>query len=177
MAKRLQQTYGTPFLTGYPVGTAMETRFRAQVRAALAGEPIHEPTFVQPESSSTLRRVLLLGDRWNNEALGRCLMNDYHVPEVQMGDCFPCEIPQYSSAPGYFPVREEDELSAHCQDQGPYDCIVGDPLFRPLLGQYTRRYVPNPHPAISGRLYWQEMDRLFGPWGDRFVSRILAAAE
>lgn len=177
MARRLQQTYGTPFLAGYPVGAAMESRFRTQVRAILDGKPLPEFAPVRPVSSAPLHSVLLLGDRWNNEALGRCLSEDYHVPEIQMGDCFPGEGPYADAVPDCFPIREEEELFQHCLEHGPYDCIVGDPLFRPLVETFTRNFVPNPHVAVSGRLYWNEMDRLFGPWGDRFLSRILAGAD
>lgn len=164
IAQRLNHTYGTPYLIGYPIGSVMEEYYAKLVEFHLdekCGMPILKmaPDTEQP-------RILIIGSPVNSCMIRKYFGAQEGMTDIDIGFCFgaPVECKEEND----FVFFEEEELHQTIKQKGKYDIIIGDPLFKNSLFSFAERYVEFPEISISGRLYSHEMKRVFGKWGDNF---------
>lgn len=166
IAQRLEQSYGTPYIMGFPVGTLMEAYYKKLIKARINAQtppPALERTFV----NGAISRVLILGDPINSCMLRSCLRVQFGIPKVDIGFCF--FPPSLCIQTDDFIFTEEYELHQAISDGPEYDLVIGDPLFKNFIPD--KKYIDYPNIAVSGRLYAQEMERTFGTWGDVFFKK------
>lgn len=168
IAQRLEQSYGTPYIIGFPIGTQMETYYKSLIKAKInAQTPPSNPesAFVNKD----IGRVLILGDPINSCMLRSCLQLQFGIPKVDIGFCF--FPPSICMQTDDFIFTEEYELNQAVSERPEYDFVIGDPLFQSSIS--GKKYIDYPNIAVSGRLYAREMERTFGKWGNIFLEKHL----
>lgn len=168
MVERLKQSYGTPYIMGYPIGSLMEKYFKELIKAKVNIQtPPSQPerTFVNTD----INGILILGDPINSCMLRNCLRMQFGISKVDIGFCF--RPPSVCVQKNDFIFSEEYELKQTISARQEYDMMIGDPLFKSFIP--CKKYIDHPNIAVSGRLYASEMDRVFGKWGDAFLKKCI----
>lgn len=165
IAQRLYHTYGTPYLIGYPIGSVME-EYYAKLVAFHLDMKCRMPMLKMASDTEHLR-ILIIGSPVNSCMIRKYLGAQKGMTDIDIGFCF--GVPAECKEENDFVFFEEEELHQIIMLKGKYDIIIGDPLFKNSLFSFTERYVEFPEISISGRLYSNEMKRVFGKWGDNFL--------
>jgi nitrogenase molybdenum-cofactor synthesis protein NifE len=185
-AHRLQEIYGTPYITGIPVGdrpsrTLLERIYAAaavktdgsaavsvvtaapapQYRAASRGIPLLKETSVFRNRQSTAYvggPVIIIGEPVFASSLRLCLEQDFGMNTVQV--VCPLEESAGVLRPCDVCTDEEDDIMHLLEHAG---LIIADPVYRRVLP--SGRGVPFidfPHEAYSGRLYRADIPVFIG---------------
>ncbi len=172
-ARALKEIYGTPFVTGTPVGRRAALRLAALLKeAADSGKDLvlwrEEGAFGEdksgPQTGEILglaglldslegKRVLLIGEQVIANSLRCSLREDLGAGEVQV--ICPTEGEACLAEPGDMLEWDEDKVT---EAMSRSEVVIADPLYRftcPADGSVT--FVEFPHEACSGRMFHGRM--------------------
>jgi len=163
-AKLLQSKYGTPFVTALPLrgdDTALELLERSigDGRSRVLTDPGADGD------------VLIVSEQVLANALRHTLLRRDPGRRVTVGTMF--GLKQDLASPGDLDLPEEEDLR-RTLDSGCFRCLVGDPLFEQLIpSDRPMEFVPLPHPAVSSKLYWNQVPAYLGEEMERMIRLIL----
>lgn len=153
LAAALREIYGTPAVTGLPVGDSVTRELFALIdEAARDGgdlsltAPITEPG----------GKVFVIGEPVQSAAIARALERDYAMRNVRV------------LAPLDFP--DEDEVFRALREAR---LVIADPLYRPALPKHYCRFVALPHEGYSGRIFRDDIPLFTGGEFNKWIEREL----
>ena len=93
--------------------------------------------------------------------------NSIRLALRELGDRRPIDVGSFFgldealAAPGDLRLDREADL-IRALDSGRYAALMGDPLLARIPAAASLEFLPLPHPAVSGRLHWDEVPLLTG---------------
>ncbi|MEG1175856.1 MAG: nitrogenase component 1 [Ruthenibacterium sp.] len=173
-ARILQQRFGTPYVVGVPIGSALTQIILSALAASAADKKCriaYQAADKQDKKAcecdaSSLKRsahpalpvVTLIGESVYSCSLAAALWAERGIPARVL--C-PLETEPSLLRAQDFVAPDEDDLSPLlcATAQTPASVIVADPLYRPLCPA-DAAFVPLPHEAFSGRIYRKNIPNL-----------------
>jgi nitrogenase molybdenum-cofactor synthesis protein NifE len=166
-AKELNALYGTPYVTGIPLGIRPSAELLDSVRQAalsttVAGitdrsrlrDDAGSSSAGNGASSISVREpVWIIGEPVFAASLRRCLRQDFDIRNVRII----CPVEEDAGALEKEDVRtdEEEDIETLLKTAGT---VIADPVYRRILSADTGIcFVPFPHVAYSGRLYAKDV--------------------
>ena len=158
-ARRMQERFGIPFVTGCPVGRRNAERICSKIREAASRADRPERTAADEVESRNgaiekeRRETILL--------IGEPVMMKSLAEEIGGGIDIICPmrgVPREITA-GTREIVLEDELREACRAA---DLVIADPLYARLLPAEPDKFIALPHVAYSGRYYEKEIPVLVG---------------
>ena len=158
-ARLLEDRYGTPYVAGCPVGGNADV-FDALENTMKDGES-------RVLSDTAGDGVLIVGEQVLANSLRRALLRrrpDLGVTVAPLTGF----APELAGA-GDLSLSDEAELS-ELLASGRFHTLIGDPLLADLLPTGRDiRFLPLPHPALSSKLYWDEVPVFTGPETEKLI--------
>ena len=152
-ARVLRQRFGTPYVTGLPVGGFREPLFRALRQAAVDGQNAFPCRDLRGTASGGESRWTAIGEPVTMGSIGAAIGLERGVPVQVLS---PLEDTEALLAPMDFAVAGEEEAEAALAGS---DVILADPLYRPVCPP-DARLISLPHLAFSGRCFQKSMQIL-----------------
>ena len=184
VVKKLKELYGTPYLTGYPIGGSQITVWKEKVSSMLEkGEDkcaadqmeikkgkeagsIKEARNVQGK-----KRALIIGEQLASCSLRNMLREEFGYTEIDIFSFFRMEE-EFMEANDR-KIVEENDLSELLDSREEYQLVAADPLCFPLLPYEPEKTVFLPHTAISSRAFWDKSPNCFGEKGSLYFRYML----
>ncbi|MDR0387303.1 MAG: hypothetical protein LBH57_04630 [Treponema sp.] len=158
LARYLKERFGTPFVTGLPVGTGEWGRIRAGLCAAAEGR---EPKQIFPPAADDPgeKKLLIVGEALFASSLRACLETEGGTGPVRIASFFTRGTELFRPGDRLF-VTEDDARRAFSDRN--LERVIADPLMEDLFPEeQVPRLTPLPHRAVSGRLYNESLSRFF----------------
>jgi nitrogenase molybdenum-iron protein alpha/beta subunit len=156
LARFFEERFGTPFVTGLPIGREQERIFSA---LSAGGKPDRQfsPAGAGPEQKP---ETVIVGEALFCSSLRAYLEAQCASGPVSIGTFF-SQGREFLRPGDYLFANEAEAREALSAPQLRW--VLADPLIQDLLpGEAAPRFTPLPHRAISGRLYNESMARFFG---------------
>lgn len=172
-AKLLSQKYSIPYIVGFPVGIKTTERFKYHLESFFrtGDSSILTDLQIEPSISTAQGRILIIADQVNGNALRPCLRQEFGYQTVHIVSYFSID-PDYAEKDDRT-LSDESSLIDYYTEYGPYDFVIGDPIYKDLLPPDCV-YLPNPHLALSGILYWDDCTNYFAEKGTEFLHQLLS---
>ena len=147
-AKLLQEKFGTPYVTGTPLGDCGDV-FSALEETAQDG-------ICRALRDDAGDGVLIVGEQVCADSLRRALIRK--APGLGVTVASMTAFSEELAGAGDVAVPEEAQLS-ELLASGRFHTLIGDPVLGDLLPGSGMRLIPFPHPALSSKLYWNSVPR------------------
>ena len=139
-AEWCRQTFGIPWVAGFPAGISGEERLGETIRAVLAGEaPPEKPA---PAAGP---RALVIHEQVMANAVRDCLRSEFGFGQVEVASFF--RMRDELCEPGDYTLTEELELAEKVK-AGHYDVVLADRFMHDMLADSGARLVDLPHLAV-----------------------------
>lgn len=172
--KELNRLYGTPYLSGFPIGNAQTERWRNTVTKLIAGPKETEGSLediVPCRSGGTGKRALVIGEQIAANSLRALLYQEFAYTQVDVVSYF--QMHKELMQEGDRKFVWESEWRDFLEESGRYDLVIGDPVFLTMLPYKPGHVIPLPHIAVSSRAFWDQSPNLFGEKGSYYISRAM----
>lgn len=170
-ARKIYEKYHIPYIIGFPVGKKNTEEFCSNVKNFFTNNvPFPENTYNKPESVPNKKSALIIADQITGNALRDCLESEYSYDHVDVVSYF--SLDENLTRENDIHLCSEDALLNFYTMHSPYDIVIGDPVYQDLL-PHECHFIPNPHPAISGILYWNQCSNYLGIKGNDFFNYYL----
>lgn len=173
-AKRLNSLYGTPYVTGIPIG-GYSKRFMDEVRTAAESNAFtgREGEYKREDSnageasyrrlehffniaSSSLDGTLIIGEAVFAHSLRNCLEMDFYAKRVKVL----CPLGETCGLLREGDINTDDEERI-IETISNASTVIADPIYRRALPAFNApHFIDFPHTAYSGRI-WQDKIPLF----------------
>lgn len=175
-AEYMKEKYGIPYLAGCPVGERAMERFKADVRSLLGTEePTQEKEEAKCKQACNYKKILVIGEQMLANGIRSCLMDEFAAEQV---DCVTF-FEQYANwkQEEDKKLRDEESLKSYVAQRGPYDLIIGDPVFKELVAGGTQAYMDWPQLAVSSVIHMQKSFQSLGSYGTVYFAHALQTGE
>lgn len=142
-ARMLQKKFGTPYVTGTPIGPFAHTIADDLRQAAATGQSI---VSCLKRPASNRAEITIIGEAVTSGSLAAAIFQRYGKTAKVI--C-PLEAEANLFVTGDKQASEEEELEQLLKEA---PAIIADPLYRPICPR-TARFYSFPHEAFSGRIY------------------------
>ncbi|MEA4823724.1 MAG: nitrogenase component 1 [Clostridiaceae bacterium] len=146
-ARRLRQMFGTPYVTGVPVGEA----FSETLLTALEHGECAVPYTARPKGAD----AVIIGESICSGSLAAAISEEHGLSTRVL--C-PLETEDAFLAEGDRVAPDEDDLIPLLADA---KIVIADPLYRPICPD-TAKFYPLPSEGFSGRIYRRDIPNLIG---------------
>ncbi len=154
LAEVLREIYGTPSVTGLPVGDSVTRELFSLIEeAAQRGGGLSLPLPITEPGG----KVLVIGEPVQSASIARALERDYAMRNVRM--LAPLDSP------------DEDEVFRALREAR---LVIADPLYKPALPKHYCRFIALPHEGYSGRIFRDKIPLIMGGEFNRWIERELA---
>jgi len=161
-AKILKERFGTPYVTGIPIGKKGMEKLAEKIRAAAAGTSDETENIKNEEEKSGDRNKIfciyepVIGQSiaeaiWEKE--GKQVQVLCPVPAEDYGET---EETDPFLRDGIIHAEDEDELTPYLKNAG---IVIADPMYRPICPA-DAGFISLPHEAFSGRIYRRDIPDL-----------------
>ncbi len=161
-ADYLKEKYGTPYVTGIPVGRKHSKDFIDMIK----GRQYEAPVSIMPENI-TYGKTVIIAEPVFAESLRQCLYKDFGKTNVHI--ICPLSIhPDFlkNETQENFFTDEECEIEEIIKDA---DLVIADPLYKKIC---HKAFAAIPHEAYSGRIFRNEIPVFIGEafcsWMEQF---------
>ncbi len=149
-AKLLRESFGIPYVVGMPM-TGCDDVFSA-LEATLGDGRCR---VIRDEAADG---VLIVGEQVIANGLRRAIRE--HTPQLGVTVAVMTAFENDLAGRGDLAVPDEEQL-LDLLESGRFHTLVGDPVFRDLLPA-NMQLISLPHPALSSKLYWDQIPRFLG---------------
>ncbi|WP_455600545.1 nitrogenase component 1 [Cloacibacillus sp.] len=154
LAEALREIYGTPSVTGLPVGDSVTRElFSLTEEAAQRSGGLSLPLPITEPGG----KVFVIGEPVQSASIARALERDYAMRNVRM--LAPLDSP------------DEDEVFRALREAR---LVIADPLYKPALPKHYCRFIALPHEGYSGRIFRDKIPLIMGGEFNRWIERELA---
>lgn len=154
LAEALREIYGTPSVTGLPVGDSVARELFSLIdEAAQKGGGLSLPLPITEPGG----KVFVIGEPVQSASIARALERDYAMRNVRM--LAPLDSP------------DEDEVFRALREAR---LVIADPLYKPALPKHYCRFIALPHEGYSGRIFRDNIPLIMGGEFNRWIERELA---
>ena len=154
LAEALREIYGTPSVTGLPVGDSVARELFSLIEeAAQRGGGLSLPLPITEPGG----KVFVIGEPVQSASIARALERDYAMRNVRM--LAPLDSP------------DEDEVFRALREAR---LVIADPLYKPALPKHYCRFIALPHEGYSGRIFRDNIPLIMGVEFNRWIERELA---
>ncbi|MCD8233600.1 MAG: oxidoreductase [Cloacibacillus porcorum] len=154
LAEALREIYGTPSVTGLPVGDSVARELFSLIdEAAQRGSGLSLPLPITEPGG----KVFVIGEPVQSASIARALERDYAMRNVRM--LAPLDSP------------DEDEVFRALREAR---LVIADPLYKPALPKHYCRFIALPHEGYSGRIFRDNIPLIMGGEFNRWIERELA---
>ena len=161
IADFMEQRYGIPYLCGLPFG---DTASREYLDALQAVRQSRRSRILKGEACEDAE-MLILGEQVQANAIRLALSRECGIRRIAVGCLFGIEprlaLPQDRDLPNERGIMDE-------MRKDRYHTIIADPFLQKLLPHDTKkRFLPNPHYAVSSKLGGEPsrmVSRRFNQW-------------
>ena len=154
LAEALREIYGTPSVTGLPVGDSVARELFSLIdEAAQRGGGLSLPLPITEPGG----KVFVIGEPVQSASIARALERDYAMRNVRM--LAPLDSP------------DEDEVFRALREAR---LVIADPLYKPALPKHYCRFIALPHEGYSGRIFRDNIPLIMGGEFNRWIERELA---
>lgn len=154
LAEALREIYGTPSVTGLPVGDSVTRELFSLIEeAAQRGGGLSLPLPITEPGG----KVFVIGEPVQSASIARALERDYAMRNVRM--LAPLDSP------------DEDEVFRALREAR---LVIADPLYKPALPKHYCRFIALPHEGYSGRIFRDNIPLIMGGEFNRWIERELA---
>jgi len=136
----MNETYGTPYMEGFPIGDRAVTQYQQRITGILKGKDPVNDTDEIPEISDTNKKGLIVADAIIGLSIKKYLRQHGIAAEV-MTVSGRFEGAEYT--------MDEDEITEKINET--YDFVMADPLILDLVRSDAMKIVL-PHYAVSSRV-------------------------
>lgn len=173
LARHLQHQYGTPYVTGIPVGKWGEKVVIRALEAATEGtDRPFTKTVNQPATHAYIPgKTLIVGEQLAANSIRQALFHDYGWENIDVASFFTME--QAYMAVNDFNIDNESHYLEEVRSRA-YQIIFGDPLLKPISRLANGgSFIPFPHVAISSRIHWDDCIEIIGENFNRYLEEEL----
>ena len=154
LAEALREIYGTPSVTGLPVGDSVARELFSLIEeAAQRGGGLSLPLPITEPGG----KVFVIGEPVQSASIARALERDYAMRNVRM--LAPLDSP------------DEDEVFRALREAR---LVIADPLYKPALPKHYCRFIALPHEGYSGRIFRDNIPLIMGVEFNKWIERELA---
>lgn len=168
--KKLQEMYGTPYVTGFPIGAKQLDSFRMKLEGIEKMEVPTEKELEMMQIPAGVERVLIVGEQIHSNAMRECMKKEYGIQNIDVVSFFRMDSEFMEGQDAY--LDAEDTLQEYVDRNGPYDLVFGDVLLKPLFKSEPEYYVDTPHMAVSGALGCQTASNYIGKKGTEYFDEL-----
>ena len=149
-AKLLWELYGIPYVVGMPLAGCDDV-FSALEATLLDGQC----RVIRDDAGDG---VLIVGEQVIADSLRRAIRN--RAPQLGVTVASMTAFEDELAGKGDLAVPEEEQI-IDLLESGRFHTLIGDPVFGDILPDHMR-LISMPHPALSSRLYWDEVPAFLG---------------
>lgn len=149
-ARLLQEKYSTPYVVGMPLGNCVDV-FSALEETAQDG-------VCRVLRDNAGDGVLIVGEQVCANSLRRALI--CKSPNLGVTVAAMTAFEDELAGKGDLAVPEEEQM-LDLLESGRFHTLIGDPIFGDILPSQMR-LIPLPHPALSSKLYWDDVPAFLG---------------
>lgn len=167
LAEHMQDRFGTPYMTGFPVGGAQTRAWMERVKAALAGEegPSGQQRCFVDEAAHAVRpfgpgRILVVADQVMGDSIREKLELEGEDRPIDVASFFTWH--KALARPGDVALSSEASY-LRVLKAGEHSTIIADPLLCDVPFAEEMEKIEFVHPAVSGKLYWDRVKRMLSP--------------
>jgi len=175
VANYMYEKFGIPYILGFPVGEGEEASFLKALDELCEGKtPCYMQTFKGEKDID--KKVLIVGEPIISCSIRQFFKNlgfkEAKVVSVigSIPETAGCVLNLCTEKPDYF-FYSEAQLARLLNDP-EFDLVIGDPVYENLLTS-NKAFLPLPHPAISGRLFWNFSYEFIGSSGEHYFTNSL----
>lgn len=161
VAKYMEKRYGIPYLCGFPFGDNTTDAFLNQVVQVLESKVSaflwDAPHTNGSGSNISNSNILFIGDQVIGQSIKYAIGNSC---QTTVGCIYGVDKDLPSDSSVY--LSDEKAIQAEINND-KYDVIIADPMMKQLINNSSDRiFVPIPQYAISGDVYFDKREPLFG---------------
>ena len=149
-ARLLKEKYSTPYVVGTPLGDCGDV-FSALEETAQDG-------VCRALRDDAGDGVLIVGEQVIADSLRRAIRN--RAPQLGVTVASMTAFEDELAGKGDLAVPEEEQM-LDLLESGRFHTLIGDPIFGDILPSQMR-LIPLPHPALSSKLYWDDVPAFLG---------------
>lgn len=149
-AKLLRESFGIPYVAGMPMAGCGDV-FSA-LEATLGDGQCR---VIRDEAADG---VLIVGEQVIANGLRRAIRD--HAPQLGVTVAAMTAFENDLAGRGDLAVPDEEQL-LDLLESGRFHTLIGDPVLGDILPE-PMRLIPLPHPALSSKLYWDQIPRFLG---------------
>lgn len=166
-AKLLEKKFGTPYVTGLPMGHAGTEAWLCAIRdAAENGQSVTLFGNNEREDDTWDNATVIIGEPVFASSLRYCLEQDFGIHDIHI--ICPMERTLGLLAGGDIHSKQEDILEELLPQAS---LVIADPIYRRILGHGSEvQFVNLPHEAYSGRMYRSHIPVFIGPDFDEWLA-------
>lgn len=157
-AKILEKKFGTPYVTAAPMG---EEFFREAVRQDRTDFASDDKVHSDGE------KILIVGDQVMANSLRLALRMKGRSGQITVASFFGWS--RHLAEPRDYHMDSEKKY-VQVLREGGYDMLIADPMLHEIPGSESMRKISLTHPAVSGRLKWQDTQRYLTDDFDKMLS-------
>lgn len=158
LAQMLQARFGTPYRAAVPMGS---THLHCLLQQ-LNGTP--PPACPAPDTNV---RTLIVMDQVMGHSLRQALRLAGCMEEICVGTFFHFSPELAEEGDLFFP--SEAHFLRHLRDRS-YQHLIGDPMLSAIPHTKSLTIHPFAHPAVSGKLHWNDVPRFLSPEFDTWLT-------
>lgn len=146
-AKVLKKKFGTPYIMAAPMGMDYFCKAVKEERDAFMDDA---------ETNLKAEKILIVGDQIMANSLRQALRMKGSCARITVSSFFGWS--KGLAEEGDFHIDAEKKYVSALREGG-YDVLIADPMLHTISGSEKMKKLSLIHPAVSGKLQWQNIDR------------------
>lgn len=153
LAKQMKEKFGIPFVIASPIGFDLCSDIVEELKTTVKDKTCRNIAF-EPLDYMETGSLLIVGDQIIANSLRAAFRLSGDRREIRVASFF--KIEQEFAQSGDILIESEKHLQELLLS-GKYSHLIGDPLLGEVPAIDKINFYPIPHPAISSKLYWDEV--------------------
>jgi nitrogenase molybdenum-iron protein alpha/beta subunit len=172
VARYMQTKFGIPYLVGLPVGARAGRQLINNLLNLVGLENKAETADIADFAVLNIdSNVLVIGEQVKSNSIRDCLRMDIGIINVDVVSFFSMEEELTEGEDMH--IGSEEDLGDLIND-GKYDIVIGDPLYKDLaLASNKSNFIDFPHAAVSSRLHREKEPDYIGSAGSEFLRKVM----
>ena len=151
IAKYMEETYGIPYLAGFPAGETVKKQWFEMLRTVCNSKQsvLFKVEREQEQIEKRKENLLIIGEQMISNGIRNALKLEFGYENIVVGSIYGME--KMLSKEGDLDLKEEKKIR-EAINLPQFEMIVGDPLMQRLLERGEKTFLPFAQYGVSSKL-------------------------